>query len=321
MRSASVTRTRDRRGTRRLVLVRHGETLDNAAGIWQGLKDSELSPVGHAQADKAAPCIAAYRPEGLVASDLERARQTAERIGTPPVCRCGSTRGCARSTWGSGRAMTTAEVRGRDPELLAAMGRGEDVRRGAGRGRPSAELAARVGAALDDVVAELAPGASASSSCHGAPRCKGGRRTGRAGPDARPAGAPGARQLRTGRAGRGLARLAGCAGAATTARRAWNLRPGRPRARLTGPISHPPTRVGYDSRVALAVRGRRGCGAAGSAPPWHGGGQGFESPQLHEKVLARPLRGVASTFRGPSGPTLLPRTCWNAGLTVGFRPL
>ena len=27
--------------------------------------------------------------------------------------------------------------------------------------------------------------------------------------------------------------------------------------------------------------GQRGCGAAGSAPPWHGGGQGFESPQLH----------------------------------------
>ena len=30
-----------------------------------------------------------------------------------------------------------------------------------------------------------------------------------------------------------------------------------------------------------AHRITRGCGAAGSAPPWHGGGQGFESPQLH----------------------------------------
>ena len=26
----------------------------------------------------------------------------------------------------------------------------------------------------------------------------------------------------------------------------------------------------------------RGCGAAGSAPAWHAGGQGFESPQLHQ---------------------------------------
>ena len=28
-------------------------------------------------------------------------------------------------------------------------------------------------------------------------------------------------------------------------------------------------------------RSVRGCGAAGSAPAWHAGGQGFESPQLH----------------------------------------
>ena len=28
----------------------------------------------------------------------------------------------------------------------------------------------------------------------------------------------------------------------------------------------------------------RGCSAAGSAPPWHGGGQGFESPQLHRVI-------------------------------------
>jgi hypothetical protein len=28
----------------------------------------------------------------------------------------------------------------------------------------------------------------------------------------------------------------------------------------------------------------RGCGAAGSAPAWHAGGQGFESPQLHRNT-------------------------------------
>ena len=30
----------------------------------------------------------------------------------------------------------------------------------------------------------------------------------------------------------------------------------------------------------------RGCGAAGSAPAWHAGGQGFESPQLHDSSSA-----------------------------------
>ena len=33
--------------------------------------------------------------------------------------------------------------------------------------------------------------------------------------------------------------------------------------------------------IILSGAGVRGCGAAGSAPAWHAGGQGFESPQLH----------------------------------------
>ena len=38
--------------------------------------------------------------------------------------------------------------------------------------------------------------------------------------------------------------------------------------------------------------GRRwGCGAAGSAPAWHAGGQGFESPQLHHSHRSAPVAG------------------------------
>ena len=36
-------------------------------------------------------------------------------------------------------------------------------------------------------------------------------------------------------------------------------------------------------------RAARGCGAAGSAPAWHAGGQGFESPQLHPSPQVRRL--------------------------------
>ena len=151
---------------RRLVVVRHGETLDNAAGIWQGLKDSELSPVGLAQADKAAPVVAAYQPELIVASDLARARVTAERVGeaaSMPVRLDPRLREIDVGEW---QGVTTAEVRNRDPELLAAMGRGEDVRRGH-TGETVAVLAARVRAALDDVIAELSPGRVAVVVCHG----------------------------------------------------------------------------------------------------------------------------------------------------------
>ena len=153
-------------GTRRLVVVRHGETLDNAAGIWQGLKDSELSPVGLAQADKAAPAVAAYQPEVVVASDLARARVTAERVGATagmPVRIDPRLREIDVGEW---QGVTTAEVRNRDPELLAEMGRGADVRRGR-TGETVAELATRVRAALDDVIVALSPGRVAVVVCHG----------------------------------------------------------------------------------------------------------------------------------------------------------
>lgn len=62
---------------RRVVLWRHGETDYNAAGRIQGHLDSELSASGRAQAARAAPAIARFRPELVVSSDLQRAQVTA----------------------------------------------------------------------------------------------------------------------------------------------------------------------------------------------------------------------------------------------------
>src|ERR1019366_7453447 len=47
-----------------------------------------------------------------------------------------------------------------------------------------------------------------------------------------------------------------------------------------GPINSPGPPRGGATRAIV-----RGCGAAGSAPAWHAGGQGFESPQLHQGVF------------------------------------
>src|SRR6478752_2060465 len=52
----------------------------------------------------------------------------------------------------------------------------------------------------------------------------------------------------------------------------------------------------------------RGCGAAGSAPAWHAGGQGFESPQLHHKKRESPERVVpffVSPWKAVDAPVLL----------------
>jgi probable phosphoglycerate mutase len=59
----------------RLLLVRHGQSIWNAAGRWQGQADPPLSELGIEQAEIAAKAI--ERPDAVWCSDLERARHTA----------------------------------------------------------------------------------------------------------------------------------------------------------------------------------------------------------------------------------------------------
>jgi probable phosphoglycerate mutase len=67
-----------RPGTRRLVLLRHGRTEWNAEGRAQGHANIPLDEVGRAEAERAAPFLASYRPSFVWSSDLARARETAE---------------------------------------------------------------------------------------------------------------------------------------------------------------------------------------------------------------------------------------------------
>ena len=65
---------------RRLFLVRHGESTWNADGRWQGQADPPLTHLGERQARSAAAAVARLGPVLVVASDLERARRTAELL-------------------------------------------------------------------------------------------------------------------------------------------------------------------------------------------------------------------------------------------------
>jgi probable phosphoglycerate mutase len=62
-----------------LLLVRHGQSEWNAAGLMQGqTPHPPLTELGHAQAAAAAAELAARRPGALLSSDLVRAVETAE---------------------------------------------------------------------------------------------------------------------------------------------------------------------------------------------------------------------------------------------------
>src|SRR2546421_2092518 len=72
-----------------LLLVRHGETDWNADGRLQGHTDRPLSDFGRRQARQLAEELANESLEAIYASDLARARETAEivgkRLGLPVV--------------------------------------------------------------------------------------------------------------------------------------------------------------------------------------------------------------------------------------------
>lgn len=67
--------------TRRLVLIRHGETEWNAGHVLQGQADIGLSERGRRQARAIGPLVMDLAPSVAVVSDLSRTRQTANLIG------------------------------------------------------------------------------------------------------------------------------------------------------------------------------------------------------------------------------------------------
>jgi broad specificity phosphatase PhoE len=92
-----------------LLLVRHGETDWNADGRLQGHTDRPLSDFGRRQARRLADELADEELEALYASDLLRARETAEIVGERlelPVVLDSDLR---EKDWGTWEGLTTLE--------------------------------------------------------------------------------------------------------------------------------------------------------------------------------------------------------------------
>lgn len=67
--------------SRRVVCLRHGQTLWNVEHRFQGHSDIPLDETGVAQAARATSLLAALRPSMIVSSDLQRAFDTASALG------------------------------------------------------------------------------------------------------------------------------------------------------------------------------------------------------------------------------------------------
>jgi broad specificity phosphatase PhoE len=142
----------------RILVVRHGQSEWNALGRWQGHADPDLSPLGAAQARAAADALGAF--DAVVASDLRRARHTAEllaaELGIAPVLSDPRFRETDAGEW---QGLTRDEIDRHWPGYL------DEGRRPPGF-EPYDRAAERLAAALIDVGAAW-PGGEVLGVSHG----------------------------------------------------------------------------------------------------------------------------------------------------------
>jgi broad specificity phosphatase PhoE len=150
-----------------LILVRHGETDDNARGVFQGQGGSGLNALGRDQASRLAARLAPHRAAiaAVYASDLLRARETAEivgrAVGREPVL----DPDLREVFLGSWQGLGYKEIAERFPDEWAAWRNGVDFKRGGGESY--SELGARVSASIGRIAAAH-PGETAVVVSHGA---------------------------------------------------------------------------------------------------------------------------------------------------------
>lgn len=146
----------------RVTLVRHGESTSNVQRRWQGHGDAPLSERGRTQVRRVGARLRDARFDRVIASDLQRAADTAWAIAPDQVELDPSWREVDLGRW---EGLTPEEVAARYPDELAALQRGEDVKLGGAESW--ADLRDRVHAALAGLVDAVSDGASVLVVAHG----------------------------------------------------------------------------------------------------------------------------------------------------------
>jgi glucosyl-3-phosphoglycerate phosphatase len=153
--------------SRRLLLLRHGRTAWNESGRAQGHADIELDDTGHAQAAAAAHQIAALGPSALWASDLARARQTADHLAAA----CGLPVSCdarlREFDVGERQGLTLDEFAERHPDEYAAWVKGDGLLPVKG-GETAEDVERRMVPVLRECLDSLDPGGTGVVVTHGA---------------------------------------------------------------------------------------------------------------------------------------------------------
>ncbi len=159
------------RPPRRLLLVRHGQSTWNSDGRWQGQADPPLSALGEEQARDAAARLvtgglSGVGFSGVVASDLQRARRTAEILAEALGLQVEVDTDLREIDVGDWCGLTRTEIESRWPGELADWSEGRSQATPGGETR--AHLTERARVALARAAAGASPGDPLLLVSHGA---------------------------------------------------------------------------------------------------------------------------------------------------------
>lgn len=147
-------------GHRRLVLWRHGQTAWNVERRFQGKTDIPLDDTGVQQAQRSARLLAGLHPTTLLSSPLRRAADTAQALAGITGLPIRYDKDLIERDGGVWEGLTSHEIRERYPAEHAAWQ--------PPGGETSAQVAGRVGAALERALDELSPTGQLVVASHGA---------------------------------------------------------------------------------------------------------------------------------------------------------
>jgi broad specificity phosphatase PhoE len=134
-----------------LLLARHGESDWNREDRWQGHADRPLTPLGRRQARALAARLARTHLDAIYASDLERARATADAVAAGRGLAVVTRRDLREVDVGTWTGLSWAEVEHLHPDGRARWQAGET---GWDGGESYAAMARRVAGALREIAAE-----------------------------------------------------------------------------------------------------------------------------------------------------------------------
>jgi broad specificity phosphatase PhoE len=137
--------------SRQLILVRHGQTIHNVAGIAQGWNDSELSDLGRMQVRKLAERLSSMGPTAIYSSPLGRALSTAEAIAQTTGLEIVTLDDLREMSYGGWEGKSFLDVRREDEETYQRWIQEEEAR--CPDGESHADVRRRMQRAFDHIQA------------------------------------------------------------------------------------------------------------------------------------------------------------------------